>query len=120
MHLFDDWEQCSKRLASLASRLSSEGAAGEVAVPKSANHILAPLSYPNKLIMMGANYLDHIQQDTDFANFERTSKLPCLFMKPPTKAIVGSGASGPYPYQTKKIDWETKLDVAKVQQETPN
>src|SRR3546814_5636875 len=35
MHLFDDWEQSSKRLASLASRLSSEGAAGDVAVPKS-------------------------------------------------------------------------------------
>src|SRR3546814_11202359 len=73
MHLFDDWAQSSKRLASLASRLSSEGAAGEVAVPKLAHHILAPMSYPNKLILMGANYLDHKKKEKDFANFEQTT-----------------------------------------------
>src|SRR3546814_7816310 len=81
MHLFADWEQSSKRLASLASRLSSEGAAGEVAVPKSANHILAPLSYPTKQMMMGANYLEHIQQDTDFRSDEHKSEFQSLMHK---------------------------------------
>src|SRR3546814_6920097 len=60
----------------------------------------------------------HIQQDTDFANFEKTSKIPCLFMKPPTTAIVGSGASVPYPSQTKKFDWEIELAVVIGQRAT--
>ncbi|TEA78996.1 fumarylacetoacetate hydrolase family protein [Allopusillimonas ginsengisoli] len=109
MHLFDDWEQSSKHLTSLASRLSSGSVAGEISAPPSADDILAPLLYPNKLIMMGANYLDHMQQDAGVEDFEKASKIPCLFMKPPTTAIVGSGASVLYPVQTKQFDWELEL-----------
>ena len=76
-----------------ASRLSSEGSPGEIQAPKSADDILAPLLYPNKLIMLGANYLDHMHEDAGYVDFDKASKIPCLFMKPPTTAIVGSGAS---------------------------
>ena len=111
MQLFDDWEQSHKRLASLAGRLTSEGAPGEIPAPPSADDILAPLLYPNKLVMLGANYLDHMQQDAGYADFDKSSKIPVLFMKPPTTAIVGSGASVPYPVQTQKFDWEIELAV---------
>jgi 2-keto-4-pentenoate hydratase/2-oxohepta-3-ene-1,7-dioic acid hydratase in catechol pathway len=69
------------------------------------------LLYPNKLVMLGANYLDHMQQDAGYADFDKSSKIPVLFMKPPTTAIVGSGASVPYPVQTQKFDWEIELAV---------
>jgi 2-keto-4-pentenoate hydratase/2-oxohepta-3-ene-1,7-dioic acid hydratase in catechol pathway len=111
MQLFDDWEQSSKRLANLAARLSSEGSPGEIQAPQSADDILAPLLYPNKLIMLGANYLDHMHEDAGYVDFDKASKIPCLFMKPPTTAIVGSGASVPYPIQTEKFDWELELAV---------
>jgi 2-keto-4-pentenoate hydratase/2-oxohepta-3-ene-1,7-dioic acid hydratase in catechol pathway len=111
MQLFDDWGQSSKRLASVAARLSSEGSPGEIPAPQSAEDILAPLLYPNKLIMLGANYLDHMQQDAGYADFNKASKIPVLFMKPPTTAIVGSGASVPYPVQTQQFDWEIELAV---------
>ena len=42
----------------------------------------APRLYPNKLIMLGANYLDHTREDADYADFDKASKAPCLFMKP--------------------------------------
>jgi 2-keto-4-pentenoate hydratase/2-oxohepta-3-ene-1,7-dioic acid hydratase in catechol pathway len=111
MQLFDDWEQSGKRLARLAARLSSEGSPGEIPAPQSADDILAPLLYPNKLVMLGANYLDHMQQDAGYADFDKASKIPVLFMKPPTTAIVGSGASVPYPVQTQQFDWEIELAV---------
>lgn len=111
MQLFDDWEQSHKRLGSLAARIKSEGAPGEIQFPQSADDILAPLLYPNKLVMLGANYLDHMQQDAGYADFDKSSKIPVLFMKPPTTAIVGSGASVPYPVQTQKFDWEIELAV---------
>jgi 2-keto-4-pentenoate hydratase/2-oxohepta-3-ene-1,7-dioic acid hydratase in catechol pathway len=111
MQLFDDWEQSHKRLASLATRLWSEGAPGDIPAPQSADDILAPLLYPNKLVMLGANYLDHMHEDAGYTDFDKASKIPCLFMKPPTTAIVGSGASVPYPVQTKKFDWEIELAV---------
>jgi len=111
MQLFDDWEQSHKRLARLSGRLKSEGAPGEIQSPQSADDILAPLLYPNKLVMLGANYLDHMHEDAGYADFDKASKIPVLFMKPPTTAIVGSGASVPYPVQTQKFDWEIELAV---------
>ena len=111
MQLFDDWEQSHKRLARLSGRLKSEGAPGEIQSPQSADDILAPLLYPNKLVMLGANYLDHMHEDAGYADFDKSSKIPVLFMKPPTTAIVGSGASVPYPVQTQKFDWEIELAV---------
>jgi 2-keto-4-pentenoate hydratase/2-oxohepta-3-ene-1,7-dioic acid hydratase in catechol pathway len=111
VQLFDDWEKSGKRLASVAARLSSEGSPGEIPAPSSADDILAPLLYPNKLICLGANYLDHMREDAGYANFDKSSKIPCVFLKPPTTAIVGSGASVPYPAQTEKLDWEIELAV---------
>ena len=32
--------------------------------------------------MLGANYLDHTREDADYADFDKASKAPCLFMKP--------------------------------------
>jgi 2-keto-4-pentenoate hydratase/2-oxohepta-3-ene-1,7-dioic acid hydratase in catechol pathway len=61
--------------------------------------------------MLGANYLDHMHEDAGYADFDKASKIPVLFMKPPTTAIVGSGASVPYPVQTQKFDWEIELAV---------
>ncbi|AIO36139.1 fumarylacetoacetate hydrolase family protein [Burkholderia pseudomultivorans] len=118
MQLFDDWAQSHARLARLAARLASEGAPGEINAPRKLEDILAPLLYPNKLIMLGANYLDHMQQDAGVADFEKATKIPVLFMKPPTTAIVGSGASVPFPVQTKKFDWEIELAVVIGQRAT--
>jgi len=109
MQLFDDWDRSNQRLSAVAAELVVGQSPGEIAGPRSDDDILAPLLYPRKLIMMGANYLDHMQQDAGFVDFDKASKIPVLFMKPPTTAIVGSGASVPYPVQTQKFDWEIEL-----------
>jgi 2-keto-4-pentenoate hydratase/2-oxohepta-3-ene-1,7-dioic acid hydratase in catechol pathway len=107
--LFDDWDTSRRRLASLAEQVSAGAEHGEIPAPSSDDDIAAPLLYPRKLIMMGANYLDHMQNDAGFVDFDKASKIPVLFMKPPTTAIVGSGCSVPWPTQTQKFDWEIEL-----------
>lgn len=68
---------------------------------------LPPLTYPNKLICLGANYNDH---NAEMDNVE-PPRFPYCFLKPPTTTLLGSGASVSLPEYAKKIDWEVELAV---------
>lgn len=72
--------------------------------------IVAPLTFPNKLICAGANYYDHAEEmGTKRPN---PSAEPFFFLKPPTTTIIGPGAPVPMPLQQDaNVDWEAELGV---------
>lgn len=72
--------------------------------------ILAPLTYPGKVMCAGANYWDHIAE----MGIERPAELgdPFFFLKPPRTTITGPGDPVPLPaYPGAKVDWEAELAV---------
>ena len=62
---------------------------------------------PSKIIAIGLNYQDHI--DEDAFDFERPEN-PIVFLKPPS-SLVGHGASIVLPAGTEKVDSEAELGV---------
>lgn len=48
-----------------------------------------PITYPNKLICLGANYVDHNRE----MGFAGRPDYPYTFLKPATTTLVGSGAA---------------------------
>jgi 2-keto-4-pentenoate hydratase/2-oxohepta-3-ene-1,7-dioic acid hydratase in catechol pathway len=72
--------------------------------------VVAPLTYPPKILGTGANYTDHaaemgtIRPEPDSRAF--------FFLKPPTTSVVGTGAVVELP-QTPgpRVDWEVELGV---------
>jgi 2-keto-4-pentenoate hydratase/2-oxohepta-3-ene-1,7-dioic acid hydratase in catechol pathway len=75
------------------------------------DEILTPIQYPSKVVLIGANYQQHVSEDVGNSVFNKDSNLPLLFLKPPTTSLVGSGRSVRYPVQTTKLDWELELAV---------
>jgi 2-keto-4-pentenoate hydratase/2-oxohepta-3-ene-1,7-dioic acid hydratase in catechol pathway len=67
--------------------------------------LVAPV-HPGKLIAIGLNYRDHVEQDTDMAVPEN----PIIFLKPPS-AIVGPGAPIVLPNGPEKVDAEAELCI---------
>lgn len=110
LSIFDCWDEREPRLAALAEKLIGRtGGAGKAEPAPGTDDFLAPLLYPNKLLLMGANYYDHVHNDAGISDFQKTEKMPTLFFKPPTTTLVGSGKSVRYPTQSKKFDWEIEL-----------
>jgi len=72
--------------------------------------LLAPLTYPNKVICAGANYYDHAaEMGTDVPDPEAP---PYFFLKPPTTTVVGTGAPVIMPAGAGvDLDWEVELAV---------
>ena len=70
-----------------------------------------PPVIPGKILCVGSNYHDHVEEMTGPAGLEnRPSPFPFSFLKPST-SLVGSGqrvAMPPYGY---KLDWEAELAV---------
>ncbi len=110
LSIFDCWDEREPKLAALAEKLIGRtGGAGKVEPAPGTDDFLAPLLYPNKLLLMGANYYDHVHNDAGISDFRKAEKIPTLFFKPPTTSLVGSGKSVRYPTQSKKFDWEIEL-----------
>lgn len=110
LNLFDDWERAEKALVELAAALQS-GASDALSLPAptQAEDILCPLLYPNKVVLVGANYYEHMHQDAGRTSFNKESNIPVFFLKPPTTTLVGSGKTVRYPKQTEKFDYEIEL-----------
>ncbi|MBF4571860.1 fumarylacetoacetate hydrolase family protein [Herbiconiux sp. VKM Ac-1786] len=72
--------------------------------------LLAPLTFPNKIICAGANYYDHAaEMGTDRPDPEAE---PFFFLKSPTTTVIGDGDGIPYPGRPDpKLDWEAELAV---------
>ncbi|MEM0216095.1 MAG: fumarylacetoacetate hydrolase family protein [Candidatus Bathyarchaeia archaeon] len=77
--------------------------------PLSAVTILAPITRPPKIICLGLNYLDHIEESIT----EHGAKIPdepIIFLKPAT-TIIGPGESIIKPSFVKNLDYEAELAI---------
>ncbi len=109
LNVFERWTEGAPILERLAAELRVRPhAAAQIRSPGS-DEFLTPLQYPTKVVLMGANYADHMKADAGFHDFEKSNKIPTLFFKPPTTTLVGSGKSVRYPVQSNKFDWEIEL-----------
>ncbi len=110
MSVFHDWPNAEQVLVKVAGDLAS-GKSGHkpLPAPKGPDDILAPLLYPNKLILAGANYYDHMLIDGKRTSFDKSIYIPIFFLKPPTTTIVGGGKTVHYPPVTEKFDYEVEL-----------
>lgn len=72
--------------------------------------LLAPITYPNKVICAGANYYDHAKEmGTEVPNPDAE---PFFFLKTPSTTIIGDGGDIPYPgHPDPRLDWEAELAI---------
>jgi 2-keto-4-pentenoate hydratase/2-oxohepta-3-ene-1,7-dioic acid hydratase in catechol pathway len=111
INVFERWTEHQPAIDRIAADVKARPLpSAQVSVPD-LNAFLSPLQYPTKVVLMGANYYDHMHGDAGFGDFKKSDKIPTLFFKPPTTTLVGSGKSVRYPIQSKKFDWEVELAV---------
>ncbi len=101
MEVLADWHRWAPALRAL-------DVGGLVPVPDAV--LLAPLTYPGKVICAGANYYDHAAEmgtgrpDPD--------SEPFFFLKPASTTVVGEGADIVLPdVPDANVDWEIELAV---------
>jgi len=72
--------------------------------------LVAPITYPHKVICAGANYTDHM---AEMGLPAPTGPVdPYFFLKPPTTTVIGPGAAIPMPAGTDvRLDFEAELAV---------
>jgi 2-keto-4-pentenoate hydratase/2-oxohepta-3-ene-1,7-dioic acid hydratase in catechol pathway len=72
--------------------------------------LVAPLTYPNKVICAGANYRDHVREMG--LPDPPPDAQPFFFLKPPTTTIIGPDAPVPMPSGPGvRLDYEAELGV---------
>lgn len=72
-------------------------------------HLIAPLTYPRKVLCAGANYYSHASEmGTQQPDPEGE---PFFFLKPPTTTVVGPQAAITLPEGSSDVDWEAELAV---------
>lgn len=71
--------------------------------------LLAPLTYPAKVLCAGANYYAHLAEMGISA--PAAPPEPFFFVKPPTTTVIGPGVAIPLPAGDTRIDWEAELAV---------
>lgn len=111
MSLFRDWDRADQRLGEIAASLGGSDRGLVQPAPASAQ-FMAPLLTPNKLMLGGANYYEHMRVEAGVPDFKKETAIPVFFLKPPSTSLVGSGKTVRYPKQSKKFDWEIELAVA--------
>ena len=81
--LFSDWDRQFDVLCGVAERAAGRAEpAGEEGELRS----LTPIMYPNKVMLTGTNYYDHLRA-VGRADFNKTDNYPAFFMKPPTTSL---------------------------------
>lgn len=72
--------------------------------------LIAPLTYPGKVLCAGANYYSHAAE-MGTARPDPSAE-PFFFLKPPHTTVIGPGEPIPYPaYPGVRLDWEAELAV---------
>ena len=103
--LLQAWDEWLPRLRAAAAAAADAGAGAELD-PGSLGW-LPPVVYPRKLICIGANYSDHLEEmDADVTN-----QVPYAFLKPSTTGLIGSGRPMHLPGSATWIDWEGELAI---------
>lgn len=99
--MLDDWDRWLPVLHKIAD-------AGSPSTTAEGARFLAPIRYPRKLLMAGANYSDHIKEMGQEVP-DKTKAGPYFFQKPPTTSIVDPLASVVIPKEVNQADWESEL-----------
>jgi 2-keto-4-pentenoate hydratase/2-oxohepta-3-ene-1,7-dioic acid hydratase in catechol pathway len=106
-----EWDRFEERARTAAER--SDGALSRAAVA-----LLAPLLYPGKLLLAGANYGKHASEmrarpstSSGQAPSQADFAQPYLFALPTRHVVVGTGADVIVPPWAGDIDWEVELAV---------
>lgn len=66
---------------------------------------LAPIDNPGKIVALGLNYIDHVEETG-----REVPKFPVVFAKFPS-SIIGPGENIIIPSVSQKIDWEVELGI---------
>ena len=104
MEVLEGWGEHEGLLRSL-----DEGAVRAGAVVEGAA-LVAPLTYPRKVLCAGTNYYDHCQEMG--TKRPDPGAAPFFFLKTPTTTVVGPGAVVPLPARARvALDWEVELAV---------
>ncbi|AEF05087.1 fumarylacetoacetate hydrolase family protein [Alteromonas naphthalenivorans] len=76
-------------------------------LPASEVTYLPPLALPNKIVCIGVNYRDHIEE----MKIPADQTYPYSFIKPASNTLRGSGSEVAIPNNVSMIDWEAELAV---------
>jgi 2-keto-4-pentenoate hydratase/2-oxohepta-3-ene-1,7-dioic acid hydratase in catechol pathway len=103
VELIGRWDELAPRLAEI----------GESAAAVDTGAIeWEPPVMPAKLLCVGANYTDHVEEmEKAGAPKVGPTPYPFSFLKPPSNALVGSGAEVAMPGYATELDWEAELAV---------
>jgi len=70
--------------------------------------LLAPVTFPRKLLCLAGNYSEHIRESGQEAP-GKENMTPRVFMKPPTTTVIPPDAPIIIPRNAQQIDWEVEL-----------
>lgn len=108
--LFADWSAADRLLGEIARSIAPSNPARLTPAPRG-DEFETPLQFPNKLMLGGANYYEHMRKEANKPDFRKEDGTPVFFLKPPTTSLVGPGRTVRYPIQSQKFDWEIELAV---------
>lgn len=101
LEILESWDELLPALRELAA--ATEGTDVEAVTPE---ELLPPVPRPGKVLGVGANYQDHLDEMQAEAPFE-----PYLFLKPAWTTQIGSGQPLRAPADVRWLDWEAELAV---------
>lgn len=105
--VFENWPKAFPQLEIFADAASPSGDNLEKIAAADAM-LDMPIRFPNKLIGMGANFMDHLtEMGLPTIKYD---PMPIFFM-PPTTCMVGPGRTVIKPKTTQQFDWEIELAV---------
>jgi len=98
-----------------AQALAAAKAAAEKADAKSTRtfaelHLLPPVHKPGKIVCLGTNYLDHVQESTHLTGQSTKTEFPPIFLRGPS-SLVGHKQPIVRPASSNDLDWECELAV---------
>jgi 2-keto-4-pentenoate hydratase/2-oxohepta-3-ene-1,7-dioic acid hydratase in catechol pathway len=105
--VFEDWTAAFAKLQTFAADCARDPGAAQ-RVPGSMAKLDLPVRFPNKLVGVGANYIDHLAE-MGLPEI-RYDPMPIFFM-PPTTCLVGPGRTVIKPQTTEQFDWEIELTI---------
>lgn len=104
MTLFESWDYWREVLP---GRIESQITKQSKGISPDDVAFCPPLLQPKKLICIGSNYRDHIEE----MKIPMLPKYPYSFLKPASTTLRGSGENVSIPATSKMVDWEAELAV---------
>lgn len=98
--VFADWASLDPKITERA------GAVSVSALDPKAITFLTPLANPHKVVCIGTNYHDHLEE----MKVTHVPEFPYAFMRPQT-SLAAHGEDVPLPKSAKMNDWEAELGI---------